>query len=151
MLKLRILLVIWCGCAWAFAAWPLIGGGWKDWPIEAQTYAQWALYRASLNFLPYALQALLASSVLLLTGVALLFFRISLGKIIFCLGLLLHAYSKFNFIPTIASSAELGLYAGFYVLSGLVLGFRVPVGAGDNVPAELETSNDPLPAETSKG
>jgi len=121
MIQIRALLLVWLSLAVTCAAWPLFNG-WAGWPSEAQAYAQWAIYQVSLAQLPLAAQASLAGMGLLLVGAALLFFCVSMGTLVFCAGLLFHAYSKYTAIPTIAASTELGLYAAFYLVSGVVVG-----------------------------
>lgn len=118
---LRALLIMWLACGVGCVAWPLFHG-WADWPAEAQAYARWAMYRTVDARFPLSFQASLAGIGLMLTGATLLFFRIWPGLVVFCLGLLTHAYSRYSTIPTIAASNELALYAAFYLIAGAVVG-----------------------------
>lgn len=122
MIRLRLLLIAWLSCGITCAAWPWFHG-WADWPASAQRYAEWATYNAKL--LPFAGQAWLSGICLLLLGAGLLFFRRSVGGILFVAGLVLHGYSKCNAIPTIAESRELGILALFYILSGCIVATTV--------------------------
>jgi hypothetical protein len=116
----RSLILAWLLCGIICGTWSIFHG-WADWPAEAQTYASWSAY-ANLR-LPFPLQALLLSVALILIGAVKLFFRPSAKNcLVLCFGLLLLAYSKYNGVPAIASSAELTFNALFFVLSGVLIG-----------------------------
>ena len=116
---LRLLILCWV----VLGIFTLVGlGGWKDWPPEAITYAQWAEYKINPNPLPFQYQAYFPSLVISIIAMALIFFRSPYGKFILLIGLALYFYSTQSSIPTIASNAELTLNSIFYLLTGVILG-----------------------------
>jgi len=148
---LRALLTAWLAVGIACAVWPLVNG-WANWPAEAQAYARWVIYQVAQTRLPLAHYASLVGIGGLLVGALLLAVRVPVGRYIFLAGLLMHAYSKYTSLPSIASSAELGLLAVFYVLSGVVLGatfvitFARPEPERANPSIERTTTGKPVVA-----
>ena len=123
MLQTRLIVLVWLASAVTCVLWPIFFTTQRDWPLEALTYARWVEYQSSP--LAFSNQAKLIGAVLLLGGASLVFWRIRRGAVPFAAGLLLHGYSSFDLLPTIAASTTLAVFAFFYVVSGLVIGISL--------------------------